>query len=169
MVPVPVFYPEVTHILGKQVYRRVQDVPGWSPKRAEACRASTTGHVSRSHLLLFFAHHTAKGDLVCWRLPGMPCIRYLHARCSTLGLGDISCALTTAGEMDILDVFRKPSDIPPHLDDIMAKKPLPKVVWLQSGITNPEAEESLAKAGIRVVSNRCLKVDHQQAIMQSKM
>lgn len=74
-----------------------------------------------------------------------------------------------AGEIDILDVFRKPSDIPPHLDDILAKNPLPKVVWLQSGITNPEAEEVLAKAGIKVVSDRCLKVDHQQAMMQSKM
>jgi predicted CoA-binding protein len=66
-----------------------------------------------------------------------------------------------------LDVFRKPSDIPPHLDDIIAKKP--KAVWLQSGITHPEAEEVLAKAGIKVVSDRCLKVEHQQAVLFSKM
>lgn len=66
-----------------------------------------------------------------------------------------------------MDVFRKPSDIPQHLDDIIAAKP--KAVWLQSGITNPEAEETLAKAGILVVSNQCLKVVHQQAVWQSKM
>lgn len=74
-----------------------------------------------------------------------------------------------AGEIDILDIFRKPSDIPPHLEDILAKQPLPKVVWLQSGITNPEAEEVLAKAGIKVVSDKCLKVEHQQAMLKSKI
>lgn len=41
--------------------------------------------------------------------------------------------LTAISEpVDILDVFRRPSDLPPHLPDILALKP--KVVWLQSGI-----------------------------------
>lgn len=66
-----------------------------------------------------------------------------------------------AGSIDILDVFRKPSDLPPHLEDILAAKPA--AVWLQSGITNQAFEEKLAKAGIKVVSDRCLMVDHRQA------
>lgn len=72
-----------------------------------------------------------------------------------------------AGHIDILDVFRKPSDLPPHFDDILAAQPA--AVWLQSGITNPEFEEQLARAGIKVVSDRCLMVDHRQAVAMSRM
>jgi len=88
VVPVPVFYPEVTEILGRKVYRKVADVPG---------------------------------------------------------------------DLDIVDVFRKPSDIPPHLDDLLAKRP--RAVWFQLGIRNDAAAEVLARAGIDVVQDRCLKVE----------
>ena len=90
VVPVPVYYPEVTEILGLPVYRRLVDVPG---------------------------------------------------------------------DIDLVDVFRRPNDIPPHLPDILAKKP--KAVWFQSGIVNDAAAEVLARAGIKVVQDRCLMVDHR--------
>lgn len=61
------------------------------------------------------------------------------------------------GDVDIVDVFRRPEHIPPHVDDIIAKKP--KVVWFQSGISNDEAAEKLARAGIQVVQDRCLMVE----------
>ncbi len=93
VVPVPVYYPEVTTILGAPVYRRVSDVPG---------------------------------------------------------------------PIDLVDVFRRASDIPPHLDDILAKKP--GVVWFQLGIRHDGAAETLARAGIRVVQDRCLMVDHRVAM-----
>jgi len=64
------------------------------------------------------------------------------------------------GEVDLVDVFRRPRDIPPHVDDIIAKGP--KVVWFQLGIRNDEAAEQLAKAGIRVVQNRCTMADHRR-------
>jgi predicted CoA-binding protein len=73
--------------------------------------------------------------------------------------------LHPAGEIDILDVFRRPQDLSEHLEDIIKAKP--KVVWLQSGITNAEFEQQLAEAGIKVIANRCLKVDHQAAIASS--
>lgn len=63
--------------------------------------------------------------------------------------------------VDILDVFRRPSDIPAHVPDILALTPA--VVWLQSGIRAPEVERQLAEAGIRVVADRCLKVDRAAA------
>ena len=63
------------------------------------------------------------------------------------------------GEVDLVDVFRRSEDIPPHLDDILAK--MPKAVWFQSGIRNDEAAERLARAGIKVVQDRCLMVDHR--------
>lgn len=91
VVPVPVYYPETTKILGRPVYRRVQDVPG---------------------------------------------------------------------DIDILDVFRRAEDLPPHLDDIVAKHP--KLVWLQSGIRHAEFAERLVAHGIDVVQDRCLMVEHRR-------
>jgi hypothetical protein len=56
------------------------------------------------------------------------------------------------GDIDMVDVFRRPADVAGHVDDILAKKP--KSVWLQSGIRNDAAAELLAKAGIKVVQDR---------------
>jgi predicted CoA-binding protein len=61
------------------------------------------------------------------------------------------------GDVDMVNVFRRPRDIPPHVDDILAKRP--KVVWFQLGIRNDEAAERLARAGIDVVQDRCLLVE----------
>jgi predicted CoA-binding protein len=91
VVPVPVYYPEATQILGKKVYRRVADIPG---------------------------------------------------------------------EVDMVNVFRRSQDVPPHVDDILAKKP--RAVWMQSGIHNEDAARRFAAAGIKVVQNRCLMVEHRR-------
>lgn len=64
------------------------------------------------------------------------------------------------GEVDLVDVFRRSEDIPCHLDDMLAKRP--KVVWFQSGIRNEEVAEHLARAGIKVVQDRCLMIDHRR-------
>ena len=61
------------------------------------------------------------------------------------------------GPVDIVDVFRRPSDIPPHVQDILALRP--RAVWFQLGIRNDEAALALAEAGILVVQDRCLMVD----------
>jgi predicted CoA-binding protein len=88
VIPVPVYYPEVTEILGKPVFRKLADI-------------------------------------------GRP--------------------------VDMVNVFRRPSDIPPHVEDILAAKP--KVVWFQLGIRNDMAAEQLARAGIRVIQDHCLMVE----------
>ena len=90
IIPVPVYYPEVTEILGKPVYRTLAEIPG---------------------------------------------------------------------EVDLVNVFRRPTDIPPHTDDILAKRP--KAVWFQAGIRNDQVAEILAKAGIKVVQDSCLMVEHR--------
>ena len=90
IIPVPVYYPEVTTILGKQVYRRLDEVP--------------------------------------------------------VGI-------------DLLNVFRRPQDIAMHVPEILAKKP--KAVWFQLGIRNDEAAEQFAEAGIKVVQDLCLMVEHR--------
>ena len=62
--------------------------------------------------------------------------------------------------IDLVDVFRRAKDLAPHLDDLLAAKP--KAVWLQLGIRDDAFAESLARAGIRVVQDRCLMVDHRR-------
>jgi Predicted CoA-binding protein len=90
IIPVPVYYPEVTQILGQIVYRKLVDIPT---------------------------------------------------------------------EVDLVNVFRRPQDVPAHLEDMLAKKP--KAVWMQLGISHNAVAEALARAGIKVVQDRCLMVDHR--------
>src|SRR5947209_4449304 len=90
IIPVPVYYPEVTEILGQKVYRKLVDVPG---------------------------------------------------------------------DVDLVNIFRRPNDIGAHVEDILAKGP--KAVWFQSGIRNDAAAEKIAQAGIKVVQDRCLMVEHR--------
>ena len=89
--PVLVYYPTVTEVLGRKVYRKVADVPG---------------------------------------------------------------------PIDMVNVFRRPHDVTQHIDDVLAAKP--KFVWLQQGIENDEAAERWARAGIQVVQDRCLMVEHRR-------
>ena len=61
------------------------------------------------------------------------------------------------GDIDLVNVFRRPADIPAHVDDIIAKRPA--AVWFQSGIRNDAAAERFAREGIQVVQDRCLMVE----------
>jgi len=63
------------------------------------------------------------------------------------------------GNIDLVDVFRRSQDINGHVEEILAK--VPTAVWFQSGIRNDAAAETLAKAGIKVVQDRCLMVEHR--------
>ena len=63
------------------------------------------------------------------------------------------------GNIDLVDVFRRSQDIDGHVEEILTK--MPTAVWLQSGIRNDSVAETLAKAGIQVVQDRCLMVEHR--------
>ena len=90
IIPVPVYYPEVTEIMGKPVYRDLREVPG---------------------------------------------------------------------QIDMVNVFRRSEDIPEHTEEIIEARP--KSVWFQLGIRNDDVAEKLAAAGIKVVQNLCLMVEHR--------
>jgi predicted CoA-binding protein len=62
-------------------------------------------------------------------------------------------------QVDIVDVFRRSEDVPIIVDDAINKKGV-KVIWMQSGIYNEEAERRAKENGIDVVFNRCMKVEH---------
>ncbi len=61
------------------------------------------------------------------------------------------------GPIDMVQLFRRPNDVPRHLDEILAAKP--SVVWMQLGIRHEGVAETLARAGIEVVQDRCVKVE----------
>lgn len=67
-----------------------------------------------------------------------------------------------AEPVDLVDVFRRADQIGGHLADILAMRPLPRVVWFQLGIRNDEAARALAAAGITVIQDRCTLADHQR-------
>ena len=98
IIPVPVYYPEVTTILGTPVYRSLTAVPG---------------------------------------------------------------------DIDMVNVFRRSEDIGKHTADILEKKP--KSVWFQLGIRNDELAEKFARAGIKVVQDLCLMVEHRTLIRASAL
>ena len=60
--------------------------------------------------------------------------------------------------VDIVNVFRNPDQIVPHAREALELKP--KAFWMQLNIENQEAAALLAEAGIDVVMNRCIKVEH---------
>jgi len=62
--------------------------------------------------------------------------------------------------VDIVDVFRPSDQALPVIDE--AIKLNPKVIWLQEGIHNAEAESLAQKAGIEVVFNRCMLAEHRR-------
>ena len=63
-------------------------------------------------------------------------------------------------EIDIIDIFRPSDQILPIIQEAIKKKP--KVIWLQEGIHNSEAEELALQSGIKVVFNRCMLAEHQR-------
>jgi hypothetical protein len=79
-----------------------------------------------------------------------------------LGKKCYSSVLDIDDPIDIIDIFRPSDDVLPFVKDAIKKKP--KVIWLQEGIHNSEAEELARKEGIIVVFNRCMLAEHQRLI-----
>ena len=65
---------------------------------------------------------------------------------------------------DVIEVFRRPAVLVDHAREILALPWRPPVVWFQLGIRNAEAAERLARAGIRVVQDRCMMPEHRRLL-----
>ena len=63
-------------------------------------------------------------------------------------------------DIDIVDIFRPSDQVLPFVKEAIKKKP--KVIWLQEGIHNSEAEELARSKGIKVVFNRCMLAERQR-------
>lgn len=66
-----------------------------------------------------------------------------------------------AEAVDVVDVFRRSELLQPHLAEILAMRPLPRWVWLQSGVRNDAFAAELEARGIQVVQDRCMLADHR--------
>lgn len=62
--------------------------------------------------------------------------------------------------VDMVDIFRASAAVSPVVDEVLAMRPLPSVVWMQLGIRNDEAAARAEAAGIKVVMNRCPKIEY---------
>lgn len=71
-------------------------------------------------------------------------------------------AAAKRGPIDIVDIFRRSSAIPDLVDDILAVKP--RLVWMQQGVVHEAAAARLEAAGIPVVMDRCLAVEHHSLL-----
>lgn len=76
-------------------------------------------------------------------------------------LAEAAAALAQSGlDIELVDCFRKSEEIGAIADEAIAIAA--NCLWLQLGVTNPEAEARAEKAGLIVVANRCIKIDHMQ-------
>ena len=66
--------------------------------------------------------------------------------------------------VDVIDVFRRPQFLPAHAAEIVRLPWRPAAVWFQLGIRNDDAATTLARAGIRVVQDRCMMPEHRRLI-----
>src|SRR5437762_1071478 len=64
--------------------------------------------------------------------------------------------------IDIVDIFRRPEFVPDVIEAAIAVHA--KVIWMQLGIVNEEAARRAEEAGLKVVMNRCLKIDYARLI-----
>ena len=80
-----------------------------------------------------------------------------------LGKKCYSTVLDIQEEVDIVDIFRPSDQVKPLIEEAIKIKP--KVIWLQEGIHNPEAESLAQKSGIEVVFNRCMLAEHQRLFL----
>jgi predicted CoA-binding protein len=65
-------------------------------------------------------------------------------------------------KIDLINIFRRPEFLIDHAKEILEMKELPKYVWFQLGIRNDDAAKMLEDAGIKVVQNRCIMVEHSR-------
>lgn len=66
--------------------------------------------------------------------------------------------------IDLVNLFRASDHVSGHVDEILALEPRPRAVWMQLGIHNGEAAQRLRDAGIFVVQDRCIMVDHRRLL-----
>ena len=83
-----------------------------------------------------------------------------HVGKSLLGKPFVASLLDIGRAVDMVDIFRNSSHIMPVVEEALRMAPLPKVIWMQLGARDDAAAEKAEAAGLRVVMNRCPKIEY---------
>jgi uncharacterized protein len=83
---------------------------------------------------------------------------------TVFGAPAVATVTDLPGPVDVIEIFRRPEYLPEHAEEILALPWRPKAVWFQLGIRNDRAAERLARAGIRVVQDRCMMPEHRRLL-----
>lgn len=83
-----------------------------------------------------------------------------HAGSEILGRTTYARLADVPVAIDMVDIFRESSAVPGLVDEVLALKPLPKVIWMQLGVRDEEAAAKAQATGIRVVMDRCPKIEY---------
>jgi hypothetical protein len=62
--------------------------------------------------------------------------------------------------IDMVDIFRSSADVPPIVEEALTLKPKPRVIWMQLTVRNDEAAKRAEEAGLKVVMDRCPKIEY---------
>ena len=68
------------------------------------------------------------------------------------------------GAVDVIEIFRRPQHLLDHAREILALPWRPQAIWFQLGIRNDAAAEALARAGMKVVQDRCMMPEHRRLL-----
>jgi uncharacterized protein len=79
-----------------------------------------------------------------------------------LGRKSYSTVSDIPDRVDIVDIFRKSEDVPSVVDDAIHREDKIRVIWMQEGIYNDEAEKKAKENGLDVVFNRCMMAEHRR-------
>ncbi len=77
-----------------------------------------------------------------------------------LGLKSYPSVSAIEGNVAVVDVFRRPDDVPPIVDEAIQKGA--QFLWLQLGVINETAAQKAVDAGLGVVMDKCIKIEHQK-------
>ena len=83
---------------------------------------------------------------------------------AVLGVRAVASLAELAEAPDLVNVFRAPQYVAGHADEILALQPRPRAVWLQLGIRDDASARRLEAAGIAVVQDRCIMVEHRRLV-----
>ena len=83
-----------------------------------------------------------------------------HLGKSLLGRPFVASLSDIGRPVDMIDIFRNSSHIMPVVEEALTLDPLPKVIWMQLGARDDAAAEKAEAAGIKVVMNRCPKIEY---------
>jgi predicted CoA-binding protein len=89
---------------------------------------------------------------------------------SSLWGAEVRASLTDVREpIDVVDIFRRPDAVPDLVDEALSLDPLPSVIWMQIGVTHPQAAARAEAAGLTVIQNRCPKIEYQRLFGELRM